>query len=289
MRDLFDFDTTPDRYAVMGNPISHSKSPQIHTEFARQTRQRLEYTAIQVDDGGFDQAVGNFQGNGGKGLNVTVPFKQEAWRLVNKHSPDAARAGAVNTIVLQADGTLYGDNTDGIGLIRDISVNHGIQIRAKRLLLMGAGGAARGVLQPLMAAGPAQLVIVNRTADKARALAADFNHQATVSGSHVPVITGCGYPELQNQQFDIIINATAASLQGDLPPLPDNILAPRACCYDMMYGREPTVFLRWASEHEAGQCIDGLGMLVEQAAAAFELWRGIRPETAPVITLLRQQ
>jgi len=280
MSSLFDFDAAPDRYAVMGNPINHSKSPQIHAEFARQTGQRLEYTAIQVDAGGFDQAIGNFQANGGKGLNVTVPFKQEAWRLVDKHSPDAAQAGAVNTIVFQDDGSLYGDNTDGIGLVRDITVNHQHPIQGQRILLMGAGGAARGVLRPLLAENPAQLLIANRTADKARTLAADFNNN---------VITGCGYPELQGRQFDLIINATAASLQNDLPPLPDELLAPQACCYDMMYGKEPTVFLRWARQHGAGLCLDGLGMLVEQAAAAFELWRRVHPDSSAVIRLLREE
>jgi shikimate dehydrogenase len=281
MSDLFDFDSRPDRYAVMGNPISHSKSPQIHAAFARQTGQRMEYTAIQVDAGGFDQAVGNFQANGGKGLNITVPFKQEAWRLVNTHSPDAALAGAVNTIVFQADGSLHGDNTDGIGLIRDITINHRRPVRAQRILLLGAGGAARGVLRPLLAEKPARLVIANRTADRARMLAADFDNSSGVMG--------CGYPELDGQQFDIIINATAASLQGELPPLPETILAPQACCYDMMYGKEPTVFLRWASRHGANLCLDGLGMLVEQAAAAFELWRQVHPDTAAVIRLLRDQ
>ena len=278
---LFDFNAGPDRYAVMGNPISHSQSPFIHAEFARQTGQRMEYTAIQVDAGGFDQAVGNFQASGGKGLNVTLPFKQEAWRLVSKHSPDAARAGAVNTIVFQDDGDLYGDNTDGVGLVRDIRVNHQYQIGGQRLLLMGAGGAARGVLGPLLAEGPARLVIANRTADRALALAADFSGQLTV--------TGCGYTDLQGQQFDLIINATAASLQGELPPLPDNILASQACCYDMMYGKGTTVFLHWAGQQGAGLCLDGLGMLVEQAAAAFELWRGVRPDSAAVIRLLRER
>jgi len=280
MSSLFDFDAGPDRYAVMGNPISHSKSPLIHAEFARQTHQRLDYTAIQVDTGGFDQAVGNFQANGGKGLNVTVPFKQDAWRLVDKHSPDAAQAGAVNTILFQEDGSRYGDNTDGIGLVRDIRLNNNYQIRGQRLLLMGAGGAARGVLRPLLAEGPAQLLIVNRTADRALSLAADFSDN--------PAVKGCGYDELGNQQFDLIINATAASLQGELPPLPEHILAPQACCYDMMYGRETTVFLRWASQYGAGLCLDGLGMLVEQAAASFELWRQVRPDSAAVIKLLRE-
>jgi len=279
--DLFDFESPTDHYAVMGNPIAHSLSPFIHTEFARQTGQKMEYTAIQVDAGGFDQAVGNFKASGGKGLNVTLPFKQEAWRLVDSHSPDAARAGAVNTIVFQQDGRLHGDNTDGAGLVRDIVVNHRYQIRGRRLLLMGAGGAARGVLHPLLAQGPAELVIANRTADRAVALAADFKG--------TPMVSGCGYSELSQRQFDLLINATAASLHGDLPPLPENILASQACCYDMMYGQGTTVFLQWASEHGAAVCVDGLGMLVEQAAAAFELWRRVRPDSMAVIRLLRQR
>jgi len=278
---LFDFESPSDRYAVMGNPIGHSLSPFIHTEFARQTGQNMEYTAIQVDDGGFNQAVGNFRASGGKGLNVTLPFKQDAWRLVDTHSSDAARAGAVNTIVFQQDGSLFGDNTDGIGLVRDIVVNHQYQISNRRLLLMGAGGAARGVLHPLLAQGPAELVIANRTADRAVALAADFMGTAKVSG--------CGYSELDQREFDLVINATAASLHGELPPLPEKILAPQACCYDMMYGQGTTVFLQWAAEHGAALCVDGLGMLVEQAAAAFELWRKVRPDSIAVIKLLRER
>ena len=279
--DLFDFESPTDRYAVMGNPIGHSLSPLIHTEFARQTGQNMEYTAIQVDDGGFNQAVGNFRASGGKGLNVTLPFKQDAWRLVDIHSPDSARAGAVNTIVFQQDGSLFGDNTDGAGLVRDIVVNHQYQISNRRLLLMGAGGAARGVLHPLLAQDPAELVIANRTADRAVALAADFAGTAKVSG--------CGYSELDQREFDLVINATAASLHGELPPLPEKILAPQACCYDMMYGQGTTVFLQWAADHGAVLCVDGLGMLVEQAAAAFELWRKVRPDSIAVIKLLRQR
>lgn len=280
MSSLFDFDNAPDLYAVMGNPIAHSKSPMIHNAFAAQTGQRIEYRAIQVDEGGFSQAVGNFRANRGKGLNITVPFKQEAWALVNRRSPDAEKAGAVNTIVFNEDGTMYGENTDGIGLLRDITVNHGGRLKGQRILIMGAGGAVRGVLLPLLNEQPASLTIVNRTIDKANSLAEEFSNTCKVSG--------CGYSALQDQTFDIIINGTSASLQGDLPPLPDNLLAAHALCYDMMYGTEPTVFLRWAAQQGAQQCLDGLGMLVEQAAASFELWRGIRPETRPVIAMLRQ-
>jgi shikimate dehydrogenase len=289
MSSLFDFDAPPDRYAVMGNPVSHSKSPQIHSAFARQTGQRLEYTAIQVDAGGLEQAVGNFRANGGKGLNITVPFKQDAWRLVDTRSPAAEQAGAVNTIVFRDNGGLHGDNTDGTGLVRDITDNNHITIHGKRLLLMGAGGAARGVLRPLLDEAPENLVIVNRTADRAISLAAAFQprQQDTATDGDNEAINGCGYDELPGQQFDLVINATAASLHGELPPLPDGLLADGACCYDMMYGDEPTVFLRWAQAHGAVACVDGLGMLVEQAAAAFELWRGVRPDSRAVIAILR--
>ncbi|MEJ2398432.1 MAG: shikimate dehydrogenase [Gammaproteobacteria bacterium] len=279
MSDLFDFERRKDQYGVMGNPITHSKSPQIHTMFAQQTSQHLEYNAIHVDLGGFDQAVGNFDASGGKGLNITVPFKQEAYALVDERSERAERAGAVNTIKFE-NNHLLGDNTDGVGLVNDLTQNHQIQIQGKRILLMGAGGAARGVLAPLLACEPNILVIANRTPDKAVALARTFADLGKVSG--------CGYHELGEQQFDIVINATAASLQGELPPLPDTLLAAGAVCYDMMYGKT-TPFMQWASEHGAEQVLDGLGMLVEQAAESFYIWRGVRPKTAPVIEVLRQQ
>lgn len=276
---LLDFDAKPDAYGVMGNPIDHSKSPQIHTLFAAQTTQRMDYSAIHVDLGGFDQAVGNFQANGGKGLNVTVPFKQEAWQLVDQRSPRAQLAGAVNTIQIQKDGTMFGENTDGVGLVRDLVHNHGVTLKGKRLLVLGAGGAVRGVLQPLLVEQPARLVIANRTVDRAQELVQLFSEQGSMEAS--------GFSALQGQAFDLVINGTSASLQGEVPPLPDGILAADAWCYDMMYGAEHTAFLGWASEQGAAHCIDGLGMLVEQAAESFLLWRGVRPETAPVIQALR--
>lgn len=279
MSDIFDFSRRLDNYAVMGNPIAHSKSPRIHALFAEQTGEPVHYEAIQVDPGGFSQAVGNFDASGGKGLNITVPFKQEAWELVNERSERAERAGAVNTIRF-GDGKLFGDNTDGIGLVNDL-LNNQIEIRDRRVLLMGAGGAARGVLAPLLEQHPAQLVIANRTAEKARDLAAAFGDLGPVEG--------CGFEALQNKQFDVVINATAASLQGELPPLPDALLAVDACCYDMMYGSEPTPFMQWATQHGARQVLDGLGMLVEQAAESFYVWRGVRPETRPVIEQLRKE
>lgn len=280
MSDLFDFDKRKDRYAVMGNPITHSKSPRIHTLFAQQTGQRLEYSAIQVDVGGFSQAVGQFDANGGKGLNITVPFKQEAWQRVTERSERAERAGAVNTIKFDGD-RLIGDNTDGVGLVNDLTINNQIEIKAKRILLMGAGGAARGVLAPLLAQQTALVVIANRTVDKAVELATAF--------TDLGHIKGVGYDDLVDMQFDIIINATAASLQGKLPPLPQSILAEEACCYDMMYGAEPTPFMQWAIEQGAVKVLDGLGMLVEQAAESFLIWRGIRPDSSAIIKTLRAE
>ncbi len=281
MSDIFDFDKPRDEYAVMGNPIAHSKSPRIHSLFAAQTGEPVHYTAIQVDPGGFQQAVGNFVASGGKGLNITVPFKQEAWQLVNSRSPRAERAGAVNTIQIEK-GQLFGDNTDGTGLVNDMLRNNGIELQHKRILLMGAGGAARGVLAPLLEQTPAILVIANRTESRARDLADEF--------SDLGAVQGCGYDQtLAARQYDVVINATAASLQGELPPLPDGLLADGSCCYDMMYGAKPTPFMQWAEHHGASIILDGLGMLVEQAAESFTLWRGVRPETLPVITALRQE
>ena len=276
---LLDFDAPPDRYAVMGNPIGHSKSPRIHALFAKQTRQRLTYDAILVDLGGFAQAVGNFQANGGNGLNVTVPFKQDAWDLADERSARAELAGAVNTLVLRADGSRFGDNTDGIGLVRDLRDNLGALLADRRVLILGAGGAVRGVLSPILDERPAELVIANRTVGKAQELAQLFAGRGKIEGT--------GFEALVGRQFDLVINGTSASLQGELPPLPEGLLAPGAWCYDMMYGKEPTVFMRWAQTHGAQHAVDGLGMLVEQAAESFFLWRGVRPDTTPVIAELR--
>jgi shikimate dehydrogenase len=280
MSSLFDFDK-PALYAVMGNPVAHSKSPRIHALFAAQTGQRVQYLAIQVDPGGFEQAVSSFVANGGRGLNVTVPFKTNAWELVDERSERAGPAGAVNTIAVRTGGKLYGDNTDGAGLINDITGNLGGVIAGRRVLLLGAGGAARGVLQPLLAQRPAQLVIANRTADRATALAQAF--------ARFGALRGGGYDALEGQAFDLVINATSASLQGDVPPLPEGVLAPQAWCYDMMYGPRPTPFMAWAQNRGAARISDGLGMLVEQAAEAFALWRDVRPQTAAVIAALREE
>ena len=278
MADPFDFERPP-RYAVLGNPVAHSKSPRIHAQFAQQLGQRIEYTAIQVDPGGFAQAVAQFRANGGLGLNITVPFKLEARQLAERLSARATLAGAVNTLRFEADGALYGDNTDGVGLVRDITVNLGVALAGKNILLLGAGGAARGVLGPLLEQKPAHLTIANRTVPKAKELAEIF--------AALGEVEGVGYETLAGRRFDCVINATAASLRDEVPPLPDDLFAPGALAYDLMYSDALTAFLRWAEAHGAGKLADGLGMLVEQAAESFFIWRGVRPDTAPVIAALR--
>jgi shikimate dehydrogenase len=269
----------PDQYAVIGNPIGHSKSPRIHTLFAAQTGQTLEYRAIPAEAGGFAGAVDAFRAAGGRGLNVTVPFKQDAWVYADVLSARAERAGAVNTLAFRGDGSALGENTDGIGLVRDLQGNHRLALGGKRILVLGAGGAARGILQPLLAESPARLVIANRTPDKAAQLALLFVDLGRVAAS--------GFAELRGQRFDLLINATAAGLDGRTPPVPDDVLAPDGWCYDLMYGDEPTAFVRWARARGAAQALDGLGMLVEQAAESFWLWRGIRPDTRAVLAVLR--
>ena len=268
-----------DRYAVIGNPIAHSKSPYIHASFARQTGQALEYDRILAEPEEFPAVVVEFFAHGGSGLNVTVPFKEAAWRLADEHSPRAELAQAVNTLIRLSDGRLRGDNTDGVGLVQDLTANEGFDFGGRRVLLLGAGGAARGVLRPLLDTGLAQLTIANRTADKARAL-------ALVTGESGRV-TGCGLPELAGLRFDLIVNATSAGLAGDVAPIPGDCLAPGGWTYDMVYGDAPTPFCRWGHTHGAARTLDGLGMLVEQAAESFRLWRGVSPETAPVIATLR--
>ncbi len=273
-----------DRYAVFGNPVAHSKSPQIHTLFAEQTNQSLNYTAELAEIGQFDAAVKNFIKNNGKGLNITVPFKEDAWQCATKRSQRAQRARAVNTLMLQQDGCLYGDTTDGVGLVRDLMTNHGVEIINKRVLVIGAGGAVRGVLEALLEQQPAALLIANRTRQKAVQLADDFSNLENITRD----IQGCALDEIGDAQFDIIINGTSASLHGELPPLPDSIFADDACSYDMMYAAQPTPFMQWSINHGASKTFDGLGMLVEQAAESFYLWRKVRPETKKVIRQIRQ-
>ncbi|SDT02511.1 shikimate dehydrogenase [Halopseudomonas litoralis] len=269
-----------DRYAVIGNPIAHSKSPLIHSMFARQTGEDLQYEALLAPLDDFSGTLRSFLDEG-LGVNITVPFKEQAWALVDKHTAAAERAGAVNTIKRMADGSLLGDNTDGKGLVRDIQHNAGLTLAGMRVLLVGAGGAARGVIQPLLQAGPAQLCVVNRTVEKAEQLAMLFKDLGPISAA--------GFEWIE-EPVDLIINATSASLDSKLPPISPSLIRPgHTWCYDMMYASEATVFNRWAAEQGAARCIDGLGMLVEQAAEAFALWRGIRPDTSEVLAALRQK
>lgn len=270
-----------DHYGVMGNPIGHSKSPMIHSMFAEQTGQKLSYEAILVEIDAFNQAVETFQTAGGKGLNVTVPFKLNAWERVDERSTHAELAGAVNTIVIREDNSLFGDNTDGVGLVRDIRDNLGMTLAGKRILILGAGGAVRGVLGPILEENPGSVVIANRTPPRAEELAQAFTEFGTISG--------CGFDGLEGSSFDIVINGTSASLKGEVPPLPNGLLSENALCYDMMYGAEPTAFMVWAEAHNSAHISDGLGMLVEQAAESFLIWRGVKPQTTPVIEAVREE
>nr|VFK25720.1 MAG: shikimate dehydrogenase [Candidatus Kentron sp. MB]VFK29709.1 MAG: shikimate dehydrogenase [Candidatus Kentron sp. MB]VFK74878.1 MAG: shikimate dehydrogenase [Candidatus Kentron sp. MB] len=269
-----------DQYGVMGHPIRHSKSPVIHTRFAAQTGQSLVYRAMHVLPGELARAIAAFQTEGGKGLSITLPFKEEAMELVDTLTARAKRANAVNTIRFDDMGKRHGDNTDGIGLIRDLKENQRISVAKQRVLLLGAGGAVRGVVGPLLDEGPLDLIIANRTPEKARALAEQFVSDGPVRG--------CGLNELDDANCDLVINATSSSLSGEIPAIGDTVLRPRGCCYDLMYDVSgPTAFVRWGRQHGAAQSVDGLGMLVEQAAEAFYRWRGIRPHTSPVIATLR--
>ena len=268
-----------DRYCVFGNPIAHSKSPDIHAAFAAQTGQQLTYEKRLAPLDGFAAAVYGFIAEGGKGANVTLPFKLEAVKVANALTIRAQAAGAVNTLHFTKDG-IIGDNTDGAGLVSDIVNNAGVPLTAKRVLLLGAGGAARGVVLPILEHRPAQLLIANRTVATAEALAAQF---AALGGEGV--VSACGYDRIQGA-FDVIINATSASLNADLPPVSPAVFAPGSLALDMMYGKEPTVFMQFAAEHGA-LVRDGLGMLVEQAAEAFAVWRGMHPATGELLRQLR--
>ncbi|MFP4182433.1 MAG: shikimate dehydrogenase [Thiohalospira sp.] len=278
-KDPFDFSPEPDRYAVMGDPVDHSLSPRIHTLFAEQTGQQLTYEAIRVDQGGLAQALGNFGAAGGRGANITVPLKERAYALADELSDRARLAGAVNTLTLDGD-RLAGDNTDGAGLVADLTENLGWPLAGSSILLVGAGGAARGVIAPLLEAGPARLLVVNRTPDRARELADHFRHLGPVEGGGLPAAQG---------PFDIIINATAASLAAEVPDLPAEAVGEQTWVYDMMYGAEPTAFLGWAAGRGAAELADGLGMLVGQAAESFRIWRGVRPDAAAVLETLRRE
>ncbi len=270
----------PDLYAVVGNPISHSKSPFIHTEFARQTKQTMQYSALLTPLDGFVATVKKFREQGGKGMNITVPFKLEAFEQSTQLTERAKQAQAVNTFKFDGD-QLLGDNTDGAGLARDITINLNTTIATKRILLMGAGGAARGVILPLLKHQPAVLAIANRTAKKAQDLKQQFDdHGHIMAGDYANFVDG---------NFDIIINATSASLNDELPQLPAGLFNDSSLAYDMMYSNEPTRFLTFAKQQGVKHLTDGVGMLVEQAAESFFLWRGIRPDTRNIIHLLNQK
>jgi shikimate dehydrogenase len=272
-----------DRYAVIGNPISHSKSPFIHARFAQQTGEPIEYSHLLAPLDGFVAQVRAFIEAGGRGLNVTVPFKLEAHALATKLSPRAAAAGAVNTLRFE-DGEIHGDNTDGFGLVRDIEVNLATPLKGARILLLGAGGAARGVVLPMLERVPHTLTIINRTAAKASALVEQFSAAAQAAGCR---LTGGSAAAIEPGTYDVIINATAGSLDDALPDCDDRAFDGDTLAYDMMYGAQPTVFMSHA--HTLGaRAADGLGMLVEQAAESFYIWRGVRPEGAPVLAELRQ-
>jgi shikimate dehydrogenase len=258
-----------DRYAVIGHPVAHSKSPLIHATFARQTGEQLSYEALLAPLDGFTAAVEAFRRGGGLGMNVTLPFKLEAHALAGTHSARARAAGAVNTLAFGADGTIFGDNTDGAGLVRDLTANLACPLAGRAVLLLGAGGAARGALLALLGQRPARLVIANRTPAKAEELARRFAAEAEGCA-----LSAIGYPALAGQRFDVVVNATSASLSDEAPPLPPGLYAPGALAYDMMYGRGDTPFLAAARADGAAHLADGLGMLVEQAAESIELWRG---------------
>ena len=265
----------PDRYAVIGHPVHQSRSPFIHARFAAQTGQVISYTTIDATPGLFESTAKEFFASGGKGLNVTIPHKEAAARLADELTARAQRAGAVNLMATRKDGSLLGDNADGAGLVRDLVANHHVDIGGRRVLLLGAGGAARGVISPLLEHKPLAFIIVNRNAERARALAQRFADLGPVRAT--------GYDELEDHPFDLVINATATSLAGSLPPLPPAVVSMHTICYDLAYGKDGTTFTRWAQRLGCAQAITGLGMLVEQAAESFQLWRGVRPTTDAVL------
>jgi len=268
-----------DQYGVFGHPVAHSLSPFIHGVFARDTGQQMTYRAYDVAPEEFTERVAGFFADGGRGLNITLPHKIVAVEVVQELTARAAHAAAVNTLALQGDNVLLGDNTDGGGLVRDLCDNLGLIITQRRVLILGAGGATRGVLAPLLGLEPAIVVIANRTPERAEALAAAF--------ADLGVTQGVGFEYVGETPFDLIINATSASLSGDIPPIPAGAIGPQTVCYDLAYGRSAMAFVRWAQQAGCVRAVQGLGMLVEQAAESFRLWRGVRPQTAPVLAALK--
>lgn len=268
------------RYAVLGSPITHSKSPIIHTLFAEQTGQDMQYEAIKVETNEFDSFVTDFFASGGQGLNITVPLKERAYAVATNLEPRAKLAGAVNTLFLNNTQEVCGDNTDGPGLVRDIEINHGLSIRGKKVLIIGAGGAVRGALVSLIDADPFAITLVNRTLENAKRIQHTFKNKFDITVAEFDSLEG---------SFDLIINGTSLSLSDEVPALSPSHLASNACCYDMMYKNKDTSFVRWAKESGATLALDGLGMLVEQAAESFLRWRGVRPETRSIIAQLKSQ
>ncbi len=270
--------STADRYAVVGYPVKHSRSPFIHAMFAKQTDQNLSYQMMEVTPQQLETEVKKFFESGGKGLNITVPHKQAIRSCTRFQTPRAELAGAINTLVLMQDGTLLGDNTDGVGLLTDLTQNLNAQLRDKRILMLGAGGAARGVIAPLLQQAPTELVIANRNVERADRLVEEFMTLGSLSS--------VAFEAIEPVPFDFIINATSASLQGEMLALPTGIVGEHTLCYDMAYAKDGTVFTRWAKQQGAAEAVLGWGMLVEQAAESFFLWRGIRPDTKPVLEAL---
>jgi shikimate dehydrogenase len=277
---MSDASSKPDRYAVMGHPIDHSWSPFIHGMFARQTGQNLTYRLLDIPPEKFRSAAVEFFTTGGRGLNITVPHKPAAAEFVNRLSARAETAGAVNTILAEPNGELMGDNTDGVGLLTDLTANLGLRIAGLRILILGAGGATRGVLGPLLDARPSMLTIANRTPERAAELVEEFSKPGTLSG--------CGFEDIKDDEpWDLLINATSASLKGATPLISPTLIGPETLCYDMAYGKGDTSFTRWAREQGAARTVKGWGMLVEQAAESFHLWRGVRPDTGSVLAALQ--
>jgi shikimate dehydrogenase len=268
----------PDQYGVVGHPISHSWSPFIHGLFAKQTEQSLVYRLYDVAPENFRAYVLEFFTRGGRGLNVTVPHKEAAAELANELTVRADRAGAVNTLMLNAEHSILGDNTDGHGLVTDLQKNLGVGVSNERVLILGAGGATRGVVEPLLGLGPAELVVANRTAERAVNLASLF--------VDLGAIRGCGFEDVGDEPFDLVINATAAGLSGAVPNVAGSVIGAHTVCYDMSYSKSATPFVTWAIEHGCARAHKGWGMLVEQAAESFTLWRGVRPDTEPVLDAL---
>ena len=264
----------PDRYALVGHPVEHSRSPLIHQLFARQTGERITYELIDAAPAQLETAILGFKAAGGRGMNVTVPHKESAYALATRLGDAARAAKAVNTLTF-ADGKVRGDNTDGAGFIRDVTENEGRSFADARVLILGAGGAARGILGPVLAAGPGALTLANRTPARAAALKREFAAQGDIAVCAFEDLGGLG-------AFDIVVNATSAGLRGEQPPFPASLLTRATFCYDLAYSLKPTPFVAWAHEHGAERAVQGWGMLVEQAAESFAIWRGIRPDTAPI-------